>query len=48
MLPSYTYDESQVRRFPEVQSAVQEVDDFITKLDVWASRKLKELDRSER
>lgn len=44
---TYTYDESQVRRFAEQHDVQLDVDDIITKLDVWASRKLRELDRSE-
>jgi hypothetical protein len=44
----YSYTPEQVRVFPPSQDAIQLVDDFITKLDVWASKKLKELDRSEK
>lgn len=44
----YSYTQSQVRVFPPQQDVVLMVDDLITKLDVWASKKLKELDRSEK
>lgn len=43
----YSYTEDQVRVFPPVLDASLIVDDFITKLDVWSSRKLRELDVNE-
>jgi len=43
----YKYSPNQVRVFPPKQDAVKEVDDMITKLDVWMSKKVREFDRSE-
>jgi len=44
----YSYDESQIRRFPEQQDATKEVDEFRTQLDRWLVRKLVQVDRSEK
>lgn len=43
----YSYTEDQVRVFPPSLDSSIIVDDFITKLDVWSSRKLRELDVNE-
>ena len=44
----YSYSPEQVRRFAPSQAQVEEVEQMRLQIEVWAGRKLRKLDRSDK